>query len=130
MGLIKKLIRGLKGKISYFFGVIIHGDSKKRRKKQYQQPDVVPRSWGKPGEKRTGKQYADSLPRITYKRRVPGLKTVNRIGAGIWLFLNFVFSQFLLANIGNQAQWTFVFFLGNCYFIAKYLWGSRDESKK
>ena len=129
MGLIKQLIRGIKRMLSNVFGFLTRRDSKKKRRERYEEPVEVPRSWGKPGEGMTHK--TEQLPRIKYKRRIPGLKQINRILAGFWLFMNFVFSQFLLGSIGSQAQWIFIFFLGNCYFIIKYLWGSRrDESGK
>ena len=123
MGLIKKLIRSLKSMISNIFGFIIRRDSKKKRRERYQEPITVPRSW----EEDASKPRKKDLIRIRYKRRIPGLKKINRFLAGIWLFMNFVFSQFLLGSIGSQAQWIFIFFLGNCYFIMKYLWGSRRE---
>jgi len=128
MGLIRQLIRSVKKTISNFFWFLTRRrDSKKKGRTRDQEPIKLHRSWepGK-GEPRKSKQ----LVRIKYRRRIPGLKKINRFVAGIWLFLNFVFSQFLLGSIGSQAQWVFVFFLGNCYFIAKYLWGSRKDERK
>lgn len=123
MGLIKQLIRAIKRILSNVFGFLTRRDSKRKRRERLQQPPTVPRSWGKKEEAMTHR--ATELPRIKYKRKIPGLRMINRFLAGIWLLINFVFSQFLLGSIGSQAQWTFIFFLGNCYFIIKYLWGSR-----
>ena len=120
MGLIKQLIRALKRIISNVFGFIT------RRKKKRSRYVEVPRSW----EGKREPREKDQLIRIKHKKKIPGLRTINRALAGIWLFMNFVFSQFLLGSIGSQAQWVFFFFLGNCYFIAKYLWGSRTHEKK
>lgn len=127
MGLIKQFIRGIKGLLSNIFGFITRRDSRKKRRARYEKDVTVPRSW-EPGK---GKEPRDEqLIRIKYKRRVPGLKMINRLLAGIWLFMNFVFSQFLLGSIGSQAQWLFFFFLGNCYFIMKYLWELRKDERK
>lgn len=128
MGLIKQLIRSVKKLISNVFGFITRRDSRKKRRARYQEPTKLHKSW-EPGKgKEPGKN--EQLIRIKYKRKIPGLKKINRFVAGIWLFLNFVFSQFLLGSIGSEAQWVFFFFLGNCYFIAKYLWGSRKDERK
>lgn len=123
MGLIKQLMRGIKHLISNVFGFVTRRDSKKKRRERYQEPVEVPGSW-KPGESKPGKK---DLIRIKHKRRIPGLKMFNRFLAALWLLINFVFSQYLLGSIGSQAQWMFIFFLGNCYFIIKYLWGSRKH---
>lgn len=120
MGLIKQIIRALKRMLSNVFGFIT------RRKRKPARYDEVPRSWEGKGEPR----QKDQLIRIKHKRRIPGLREINRFMAGIWLFINFVFSQFLLGSMGSQAQWTFIFFLGNCYFIGKYLWSSRKHERQ
>lgn len=127
MGLIKQLIREIKRILSNIFGFITRRDTKKKRRARIQEPVEIPRSWEK-GSSQPRK--TEQLARIKYKRRIPGLKQINRVLAGLWLFMNFVFSQVLLGNIGSQAQWMFLFFLGNCYFILKYLWGSRKDEKR
>jgi len=131
MGLIKQLIRGIKRIFSNVFGFLTRRDSKKKRRERLQQPPTVPRSWeGKEGTYPRARK-PDQMIRIKHRKRVPGLRMINRFLAGLWLLMNFVFSQFLLGSIGSQAQWVFFFFLGNCYFIMKYLWSSRkDEGRK
>lgn len=124
MGLGKQLIRFIKKTISNFFGALTR---KRKKETRSDEPIKLHSSW-EPGKEESRK--SEQLIRIKYKRRIPGLKKINRFVAGIWLFLNFVFSQFLLGSIGSQAQWVFVFFLGNCYFIAKYLWESRKDERK
>lgn len=128
MGLVKQLIRGLKRSLGNLFGFITRRDSKSKRRARYQEPIEVPRSWGE--KSRGSPAKSDQIVRIKYKRRIPGLKSLNRFLAGFWLFMNFIMSQFLLGSIGSQAQWLFIFFLGNCYFILKYLWGSRKDEKR
>ena len=128
MGLIKQLIRSIKKPISNIFDFILRRDSRKKRRARYQEPTKLHKSW-RPGKGKEPEKN-EQLVRIKYKRKIPGLKKINRFVAGIWLFLNFVFSQFLLGSMGSQAQWVFFFFLGNCYFIAKYLWGSRKDERK
>jgi len=125
MGLGKQLIRSVKKNISNVFEVLTRRKGSKKARDQ--EPIELHRSW-QPGKGKPNK--SEQLIRIKYKRRLPGLKKINRFVAGIWLFMNFVFSQFLLGSIGSQAQWVFFFFLGNCYFIAKYLWGSRKDERK
>jgi len=119
MGLINQLIRSLKRHINNVFGFVF------RKKESSDEPIVVPKSWQKP--EKTGKKAAKTTVIIRHKRKVPGLKQLNRVLAGFLLVINFVFSQFLLGSVGAAAQPVFLIFMGNCYIIAKYLWGSRKK---
>ena len=123
MGLIKQLRRSLKNLMDNIFGFITR--KKRKRRGSREKPIVVPRSWGKKDEGMTHR--AIELPRIKYKRKIPGLGRLNRILAGFLLIINFVFSQFLLGSVGAAAQPVFLIFMGNCYIIIKYLWLSRKK---
>ena len=127
MGLIKMFFRSLKNFVGNIFDFITRKDKKKRKKTE---EVIVPRSWKETNDPNIGsgsKQKKD-LIRIKHKRKIPGLKRINQLIGGFFLLVNFIISQFALASLGSQAQWLFWIFLGNCYFILKYLWGSRRES--
>ena len=118
MGLINQLIRSLKNIIKNILGFMLR---KKRGSRD--EPIIVPRSWKK--EKKPEKETII----IKHKRKIPGLRQLNRILAGFLLIINFVFSQFLLGSVGVAAQPVFFIFLGNCYIIIKYLWLSRKKEE-
>lgn len=119
MGLINQLIRSLKNMIKNIFGFVL----RKKRKRSTDETIIVPRSWKK--QSKSKPQKANII--IRHKRKIPGLRQLNRILAGFLLIINFVFSQFLLGSIGVAAQPVFLIFLGNCYIIIKYLWLSRKK---
>jgi len=122
MGLIKQLIRYSKRQINNVFGVFF-----KKKKASDDEQIIVPRSWQKP-EKAPEKADKKAII-VRYKRKVPGLRQLNRILAAFLLIINFVFSQFLLGSIGAATQPVFFIFLGNCYIIIKYLWLSRKKEE-
>lgn len=121
MGLMKQLSRSLKNLIDNIFGFITR--KKKKRRRLEEKPIVVPRSW----KKESKPEKATEKIIIKYKRKIPGLRQLNRILAGFLLIINFVFSQFLLGSVGAAAQPVFLIFMGNCYVIVKYLWLSRKN---
>ncbi len=123
MGLMKHLIRSLKNMIKNIFGFVL-----RKKRKSRDEPITVPRSWKKQSESKPEKATKKTVI-IKYKRRIPGLRKLNRILAGALLVINFVFSQFLLGSIGAAAQPVFLIFLGNCYIIIKYLWLSRKKEE-
>lgn len=126
MGLINQLIRSLKNMIKNVFGFLFR--KKRKRKGSGEEPIIVPRSWSKQSESKPGKAPRKSII-VKHKRKIPGLRQLNRILAGFLLIINFVFSQFLLGSVGAAAQPVFLLFLGNCYIIVKYLWGSRKKEE-
>ena len=124
MGLMKQLSRSLKNLIDNIFGFLF--GKKRKRKRSRDEPIIVPRSWKKPSESKSQKATKKTII-IRHKRKILGLRQFNRILAGALLFLNFVMSQVMLGNIGAAALPFFLIFLGNCYIIARYLWGSRTK---
>jgi len=68
--------------------------------------------------------YEEEREFYSKKRRIPWLRNAKRILAGGLLFVNFLFSQFLLAAT-NQAELIFFVFLGNSFIILDYLWKTR-----
>ena len=124
MGFINQLIRSIKNMIKNIFGFVLR--KKRKRKGSEEEPIVVPRSWKQPSEGKPEKATKKTII-IRHKRKIPGLRQLNRILAGFLLIINFVFSQFLLGSVGVAAQPVFLIFLGNCYIIIKYLWLSRKK---
>ena len=121
MGLLNQLIRSLKRQINNVFGFVF----RKKKKRSSDEPIIVPRSWKQ--SKREPEKAAKKTIIIRHRRKIPGLRQLNRILAGFLLIINFVFSQFLLGSVGAAAQPVFLIFLGNCYIIIKYLWISRKK---
>lgn len=118
----KQILKNLKKRFS--------GRKKKRGKVAEEEITVVPRSWvSKSGQKREFSESTKVLIQQEGKKRIPGLLKIKRLLAGILFILNFIFSQFLLAATGSQGFFTFLFFLGNSFIIADYLWKTRRADK-
>lgn len=93
---------------------------------------MVPRSWvnENPGLQSKGvPENSRLLIQQEGKKRIPGLLKIKRLLAGVLLLFNFVFSQFLLAATGVQGIFTFLFFMGNSFIMADYLWKTRRKDK-
>jgi len=118
MGILNQGIRYLKGSLSNLFR------KKKKKKQDPTEATVVPRSWIKPEAQPKPTPFT-----IKYKRRIPGLRAIKRILAGILLLINFSFSQFLLGSIGTQAQPMFFLFLLNSFILIDYLWKTRRKEQ-
>jgi len=117
MGLLNQAIRNLKGNLGSLFK-----RKNKKKKVAAAEPIEVPRSWSKPQPSSSARM---PITVIKYKKRIPGLRWFKRILAGFLLLINFSFSQFLLGNIGTQAQPMFILFLLNSFIIIDYLWKTR-----
>lgn len=128
MPFVKQMIRKMKRSIqdlwAGFWRLFKRNKYNQLRKHE---PTVVPRSWKKPGQPARKKDDVQIIEQ--QKFRLPGLRTMKRILAGILLLINFTFSQFLLGSIGNQNQAVFIFFLANSFIIGDYLWKTRGKKK-
>lgn len=122
MGLLNQAIRDFKQLLRNIFRSLF---GKKKRTKD--EPVRVPESWMKQDEKPSKQLGKKPVVVVKYKKRIPGLKTINRILAGIMLLFNLVFSQFLLGSVGVGAQPMFLFFLLNSYIIFRYIWITRKK---
>lgn len=121
MGLINQVGRALKQLLRNLFR-----SRKKKRSTGEEEPIEVPESWGK--QQQPQAEATRKVLVITkHKTRIPGLRTINRILAGIMLLLNLAFSQFLLGSVGTEAQPMFILFLLNSYLILRLLWITRKK---
>ncbi len=127
MGLFNQFIRELnqrlKDSVSWFNKHVL-------KKKPRRLKSAPPRSW-----KQSSSSREDAAPAVINHRlrlRIPGFLFFKRVLAGFLLLVNFVFSQFLLGNVGSGAQPLFIVFLLNAFIIADYLWKTRkkDQEKK
>jgi hypothetical protein len=129
MGLINQAIREIKQQLSNLWGSLPFNKRKKKRRKADADEEIsVPRSWSRsrPGEKRTSRKQVIVQK---HKLRVPGLRWFKRGLAAFLLLINFVFSQFLLSQVGGQGQAMFIIFLLNSFIMADYLWKTRRASQ-
>ena len=128
MGAIKQLSRAVKDLMDSFVGVF---RKKPKRSRGSSEPVMVKvhRSWKK--EKAPAAQKKESVQIIEQqKMRIPGIRQLKRITAAFLLFINFVFSQFLLGSLGKSAQPMFLLFLGNSLILVDYLWKTRGKKKE
>jgi hypothetical protein len=127
MGLINQAIRTIKDYLGKLWGSIFHKKKKRRMQEEDEDEETIriPASWKKPA--RPGEKPANRKQIVVekHKIRVPGLRWFKRALAGSLLFINFIFSQFLLSRMGDQGQSLFILFLLNCFIMADYLWKTR-----
>lgn len=119
MGIFSHVTRGLKNWLRNRFR------KKKSSRDIKKRADYVPRQWVP--QKPDLKPQKQSSIIVKHKRRVPWLRTFKRGLAVILLFINFVFSQFLLGSIGEGAQPMFLLFLANSFILLDYLWKTRRK---
>ena len=127
MGAVKQLSRALRNLIDGFVGIF--RSKPKRRSRRSPEPEMVkvPRKWKK-------SQALEKKERVKVieqqKKRIPGIRSLKRYLAAFLLFINFVFSQFLLGTVGAGAQPMFLIFMGNSVILVDYLWKTRMIKEK
>jgi len=127
MGAARQLRRAVQDLLDSFVGIF---KRKKKRSRKSSEPEMVKlhKSWKK------GSPAAHKKNRVhvieQQKMRVPGLRQFKRIAAAFLLFINFVFSQFLLGSIGDGSQGMFLLFLGNSAILVDYIWKTRSIKKQ
>jgi len=127
MGAVKQLSRALRNLIDSFVGIF--RSKPKRRSRRDSEPEMVkvPTKWKK-------SQALEKKERVKVieqqKMRIPGIRSLKRYLAAFLLFINFVFSQFLLGTVGAGAQPMFLIFLGNSLILVDYLWKTRQIKEK
>ena len=127
MGAVKQLSRALRNLIDSFVGIF--RSKPKRRSRRDSEPEMVkvPTKWKK-------SQALEKKERVKVieqqKMRIPGIRSLKRYLAAFLLFINFVFSQFLLGTVGAGAQPMFLIFLGNSLILVDYLWKTRQIREK
>jgi len=121
MGAIKQLSRALKNLMDDFMGLFRKKKKRSRRSSEVETVKV-PKTW-KRGTASDKKEKVKIIEQ--QKMRIPGLRQFKRFGAAFLLFINFVFSQFLLGTVGAGAQPMFLIFLGNSLILVDYLWKTR-----
>lgn len=127
MGAVKQLSRAIRDLMDSFVGIF---RKKSKRSRRSSEPVMVkvPSKWKKPS---TAVQKKDRVQIIEQqKMRIPGIRQLKRITAAFLLFINFVFSQFLLGSLGKSAQPMFLLFLGNSLILVDYLWKTRGKKKE
>jgi len=126
MGAVKQLSRALRNLIDSFVGIF---SKPKRRSRGSAEPEMVkvPTKWKK-------SQALEKKERVKVieqqKMRIPGIRALKRYLAAFLLFINFVFSQFLLGTVGSGAQPMFLIFMGNSVILVDYLWKTRMIKEK
>lgn len=128
MGAIKQLNRALRNMLDSFVGIFRR--KPKRRSRRDSEPELVkvPRKWKKDSPAAQKKQRVKVIEQ--QKMRIPGIRSFKRYLAAFLLFINFVFSQFLLGTVGAGAQPMFLIFLGNSVILVDYLWKTRQTKEK
>jgi hypothetical protein len=125
MGLLNQIFRTVNDYLRKIWNGLFH-----RGKKDEDEEIEVPASWQKAENTspRPGRKNKKQIVVQKHKIRVPGLRWFKRALAGCLLFINFVFSQFLLSRVGDQGQSLFILFLLNSFIMADYLWKTRKAS--
>ena len=127
MGAIKQLSRALKNLINSFVGIFRSKPQKRSRRNSEPEMVKVPKQW----KKSQALEKKEKVKVIEQQKwRVPGLRALKRYLAFFLLFINFVFSQFLLGTVGAGAQPMFLIFLGNSLILVDYLWKTRQIREK
>jgi hypothetical protein len=127
MGAIKQIRRALINALDDFKSIFKRKKEQPIKRKAQPETITIPRKW----EKIESPIVDKKVKIIPQKKwRLPGLRFFNRGLAALLLFLNFIFSQYLLGSIGTQAQVTFFLFLGNAYVMGLYLWKTRKKKSQ
>ena len=128
MGAAKQLRRAFKNALDDLLGIFKKKEKYSRHKNEAPELVKVHKSWKEPS---LAAHKTDKIQIIEQqKMRIPGLLQLKRFTAAFLLFVNFVFSQFLLGSVGTGAQWTFLIFLGNSVILVDYLWKTRKKQKQ
>lgn len=127
MGAVKQLKRALSNLIESFVGLFRRKPKKRARRSSEPELVKVPRKW----KKDSAAQKKEKVKVIEQqKMRIPGIRSLKRYLAAFLLFINFVFSQFLLGTVGAGAQPMFLIFLGNSLILVDYIWKTRNPPEK
>jgi len=127
MTVIRQLKRALSDVLNDFKSIFVK--KKKRRSRRSSEPETVSvhKTWKEPVAQKKKKPEVKIIEQ--QKWRLPGYGVFKRFLAAFLLFLNFVFSQFLLGSVGTGAQPMFLIFLGNSFILVDYLWKTRQKKE-
>ena len=128
-GMIQKILRSINTWIMRLFRWIKGGLTDEE-----EAGEEVPRKWirkaqledSRPNSKTELKMKKGKVLAVRKVYHVPMLRTIKRGLAGILLFLNFVFSQFLIATQSQGILFSLLFF-GNTFIFIDYLWKTRRQ---